>query len=390
MKKASGFRLRPLRITAAVLTVAASLFLNGCTGLLSGLLSLHGDPSGYDTYPHTIKEELGFEIYDDTAPLEVEYFFDNSFDSSTCVYDAKYLHMIFDSAPVSKSDLLGVLAANPNISDKYKACIREYIDLLYARYPNNNYRIFYENLKTMTVYECEDKWDLAKHTLSIDAYACYVAMENTVYTLSDYDYKKGTWDYQVIMHEFSHALRSYRNDDTKKQAQFGDTTAPSVILEEAMNSVFTVSLFDYEERDIAYQFQSNIIQAIVESMDNYDLNDYVNHSSSYFVRKLDEFTGYTNYALTMLKVMETQYDDYHREDYVIKEEEFYPFYRYICDIYFKNRITGDMTDGEKEAVLEELTERIMFDVPEEYHVDTDYFRTYFYEYTGANRPDLAA
>ena len=50
-------------------------------------------------------------------------------------------------------------------------------------------------------------------------------------------------------------------------------------------------------------------------MDNYDMGDYVRHSSSYFVEKLDEFTGHTNYAACMLKLMEAQYDDYH-DDYI--------------------------------------------------------------------------
>ena len=338
-----------------------------------------------DDYTYTtVEETLNFAVAEKDEDLEVEYYWE-SLDHRMYVYDTDYLYLIFDSAPVTKSDLISAVNGNYEISDKYKTFIKEYIDLLYNRYPDNNYRVFYENLKTMKVVECKDEFEMFEHCLSFDSYACYVAMENTVYTMDSYEYKKGTWEYQVIMHELSHALRGYRNEETGKMAQFADTVAGyGVIVEEALNSIFTVSLFDYEERDIAYQFWSNVMLAIISSMDNYDLNDYVNHSSSYFVKKLDEFTGHRNYASVMLKIMEEKNKDTRDDYYFYKEEEFYPFYRFICDIYFKNRLKAGMTDAEMKDVFDELMERMMYDVPDSIPVDTDYFYTYYNEYLAAH------
>ena len=42
-----------------------------------------------------------------------------------------------------------------------------------------------------------------------------------------------------------------------------------------------------------------------------------------------------------------------------------------------------MTYEEKKAVVDELVERFTYDVPEEYHIDTSYFYTYFDEYVNA-------
>ena len=407
-----------LRVIALLLTVGAAVSLSGCFGSSQNLYQSIGDvfpatennreyPAGqitdydpwnepgytYEPYVPSLDEyeyeppipgKLDFEIKEEDAPLEVEYYYE-SLDGGVYVYDTDYLYMIFgDSKVVTKNDLLDALNGNPNINDKYKALIREYIDLLYARYPNNNYRVFYENLKTMIVHECVDKFEMFEHALSMDAYACYVPKENTIYTSDTYDYKKGTWDYQTIMHELSHAMRIHRDESGKVNAEFPDLVSGNIILDEAMNSIFAVSLFDYDEPDIAYQLQSNIILAIVSSMDNYDLNDYVNHSSSYFTKKLDEFTGHTNYAQVMLKVMYAQYRDYHDKFNDVEESEFYPFYRFICDIYFKNRLKAGMSDHEKESVVRELVDRITFDVPAEYHIDTDYFYGYYNEYLASH------
>lgn len=385
-KKRSIVRL--ISLTVSFLTV---LSLSGCLRALREMLPdlNERDRPGYglsdiDSYQPVIQTKLDFDVVEQSEPLEIEYYLELYDNGGIRVYDTAYLDKLFDASKIGKQELLQALNGNDGISPKYKQFIAEYIELLFERYPDNNYRIFYENLKNLKVVECKDSFELFDHTLSMDSFACFVAKEDTIYTLDGYEYKKGTWEYQVIMHEISHALRTYWDEPTNNHAQFPDLTFTSVIEEEAMNSIFTVSLFDYEERDIAYQLQSNIFQIFVSSMDNYDLNDYVNHSTSYFVRKLDEFTGHTNYAFSILKVMEAQYDDYHSDYIELEESEFYPLYDFICEVYLKNKLNDETTENEKEQMLKGLVDAVIYDVPAEYHIDTDYFMHYFQRIGGSS------
>ena len=151
-------------------------------------------------------------------------------------------------------------------------------------------------------------------------------------------------------------------------------------MSEALNSIFAVSLLGYEEKDVAYQLQSNIHSVMLDSMDNYSLSDYVNHSSTYYAKKLDEFNGETNRATTILTLMELQYKDYHSDEIKVEQQEFYPIYEYVSKMYYKNRINSDMSYEEARKVADELVARITFDVPEEYNIDTEYFYKYFNEY----------
>ena len=86
------------------------------------------------------------------------------------------------------------------------------------------------------------------------------------------------------------------------------------------------AFFDYEENDIAYQMQSNAHKIMIECMDNYSLDDYVNHSLGYYAKQLDEYNQDDNYATTILTLMDEQYHDYYDEKTAENPEKYYPIY----------------------------------------------------------------
>ncbi len=213
-------------------------------------------------------------------------------------------------------------------------------------------------------------------SLSFDSCACYFRNENKIYVVNDYVYEKGTWDYQIIYHELSHAFRDgwFTVNGNELRVQGEGTSFSLTIANEALNSIFAISLFDYEERDIAYQLQSNYLTIMLECMNNYKIDDYVEHSLSYFAKKLDEQNGDNNYAKIILNLIDTQYKDFHSDKIQIAQEEYYPIYDYVSDMYYKKYITPEMTYSEAKKVADTLVERVLFDVPEEYNIDT--FRFY--------------
>ena len=59
------------------------------------------------------------------------------------------------------------------------------------------------------------------------------------------------------------------------------------------------------------------------------------------------------------------------------KEVYYPIYNYISNMYYKNRITAEMTYEEAYAIADELTNRIMKNVEEYYQIPAEYFYEYF-------------
>ena len=138
--------------------------------------------------------------------------------------------------------------------------------------------------------------------------------------------------------------------------------------------------FDYEENDIAYQMQSNAHKIMIECMDNYSLDDYVNHSLGYYAKQLDEYNQDDNYATTILTLMDEQYHDYYDEKTAENPEKYYPIYDYISNMYLGKHLNAGMSLEEARGIMDEMLEKLLFDVPEEYHIDRDHFYEYLKKY----------
>ena len=150
------------------------------------------------------------------------------------------------------------------------------------------------------------------------------------------------------------------------------------------NSLFAVSLFDYDEWDIAYQLQSNYLALIFQSTDAITPTDYMNHSQSWLYRKLDEANGDVNYAETVFRLIDAQYQDYHSDRIDYPPETFYPLYDYVAGMYLRAHLTPGMTAEEARAVMDAMLERLLFDVPEDYRIPTEHFYQYLENYLAEN------
>lgn len=338
------------------------------------------------------KDYLSYN-YDDEETLEdlVVDTYIHTTTNNLYIYDMEYLDMALDYKDVTLEQINEVINNNSLITPQFKKLLGEFCQSVEKKYPTADLRVMYENLKSLEVVECT-KEELVTHSLSFDSYGCYVRTENKIYVLKDNNYEKGTWAYQVIMHEFGHCLRTavLDTDDRRIRVQIEGQNFSNTITAEALNSLFTVSLFDYEEKDIAYQLQSNYHSIFLECMDNYDLSDYVNHSISYYAKKLDEFNNDDNYATVILELIQMQYDDYHSDRISVEQSEFHPIYEYISDMYYGKYISSEMSYDEAVQVTDQLLSRIMFDVPEEYNIDTEYFYNYLNEYCNKNNINISS
>ncbi len=321
--------------------------------------------------------ELGFTVEDLDEPLTIDTYTLTEWRDrkSLAIFDSEYLGMFFDYDSVTPEETKQVVADNPAITPRFRELLYWYIDAIARKYPEADLRILHYNLQTLEVMEV-DAHQLAFEALSLSAYGCYKRAENKIYVNQDYDYAPGTWEYQVILHEFGHAARTVQRnvDGDDIRIQLSDEYLE--IPEEALNSLFTVSLFDYEERDIAYQLPSNLFQVMLECIDDYDLGDYINHSLSYLAAKMDAQTGYNNYAMNIFRLIGAQRADYMDDSYERDQSTYYPIYDYVCQLYLERNGAAELDAAGRRALVDRLVERVTYDVPADHPLDTEEFYRY--------------
>ena len=65
---------------------------------------------------------------------------------------------------------------------------------------------------------------------------------------------------------------------------------------------------------------------------------------------------------------------------MVEQSEYYPIYDYISNMYYKKYISDDMTYDEAKAVIDNLLDEILINVPDDYEIDTNYFYDYLNNY----------
>lgn len=350
-------------LVCGVLLFTASFWISG-----NEQTALEKDRELHPIEPIT---DVDFDIVDGTEPVELKPYVETS--RFTTATDSAYYAKVLGTADATAETCKQAIAENPDIPSQTKAYFTDFVDRMETRYPGIDYQILYHNLQTLKVMEISKSEFIAK-SLSVDSYGVYMKDENAIYIPEGTQYVEGEWGFPVLLHEFCHAARlswNYSEDGTHvSKAAFQQLTSSGeeALLEEAMNSVFSCSLLNYYERDIAYQVPSNYLRIILDCMD-YDMRDYIGKSDAYFYRTLDEYTGYTNYAHTIWKLIALQRSDWEKEDKIdLPAEKYYPIYDYLCEMYYKKYITPDMTPEEAKAVADELVDKAFYDAPEGYKI----------------------
>ena len=287
------------------------------------------------------------------------------------VYDMDEIDKILPNK-VSISEIANTINNNKKISNNYKKYLLRYVEDTLKKDSTIDLRVFKKNLETLDIIECT-KNELMFESLSTDSYACYRKDKNTIYVLKDYDYESDPWAFQVLYHEFSHAARNTRWKENKKNIYVKFSNQPSYgdVIEEALNSVYAISLYNENEKDIAYQLQSNYMKIMIDTMDNYSIEDYMKHDFSYFQQKLNEYNQ-NDLSKKVLALIELQYKDFHNDNYQIDAQDYNLIYEYITEMYLKNKIDKIKDVNQLHQVINELKGKILFDVPEEYHINSSY------------------
>ena len=298
------------------------------------------------------------------------------------IYDNSELDDVlgYSREEITYNDIINDINNNPHMSQKFKDLYIKLANNLREQYPNMDLRIWHYNLQTLKIVELSEM-DMQLKAMSGTACAVYRQDENTIYTVEGYDYVQGTWDYQVIMHEMGHPIRSLVTHigENQVKARFQSYSGHGTVIGEALNSLLTLRSYDPNEKDVAYQFQSNMVELMVNEMDNYTYQDFVEHNLTYFEQQLNEYNG-NNDAVEIIGLIELQYNDYHNKDFEIDEAQFHKVYDYIANMYYGNHLNPNMSAEEAIKVRDTFIDKLTFDVPEEYKVSIEHLNEYFETY----------
>ena len=307
--------------------------------------------------------------YDENEVSE-NYYYDSDF-NCLYIYNNDYIDNVMDVDSVSLQDFKEVIDNNSGISGIYKDLLYEYCERVVSVYPNADLRVLYKNLQTLQIEECNQN-EMYEATSSVYCKGFYNTNKNKICVLEDNNYEKGSDEYQILFHELSHALRncSFELDDVDVRIQI-ENNFDNDITEEALDTLFAVSLLDYEENEYGYQLQSNYYSILTECVD-YDFTNYVNKPLSDFPNKLNEYNGdEKGTAESVLELIKIQYDAHHNSDIEVDNDEFNPIIDYLCDMYFNKYITDDMSYEEARIIAENLEEKIIRNTRGNYEIDVN-------------------
>ena len=175
---------------------------------------------------------------------------------------------------VSDEELYNAIDNNNQISKENKEKIYIVINKIKEKSPDFDFRIFYENIKSLNI-TLMDKNDIAKE-YGLGVAGCYDTKKNTIYYSDGYDDMN-------LYHEICHVLFDYyRNDNGKVVYKFN---IESKSLGEAMNS----KIANYITFDNSYSYQRSILDFLLVNCP-YSLTEYnYNGIGGYKIKLQEEY-----------------------------------------------------------------------------------------------------
>lgn len=259
---------------------------------------------------------------------------------NTYIDDNDELHNYYDN--VTKEDLLNSLETNPYLSVKHKEYIKEFIEKAYNRYPNLDYTIFNQNLKSLKIIEMntseiiENNSKLNNNKINKDVRGYYLIYENEIYISNDIEYKE-----YILFHELWHAFSTIYIEDKHalKSPTYGFSYG--LALEEGITTYLTNSIcFD---ECLSYENQVSIVEILVEKYGEDVIFEYLDKGISEIVFKLSSDGNY-NLANQFIKSMDKDMQN------KACKTEIIDMYHYLIDIYLKdisNKSFGSIANFQK-------------------------------------------
>lgn len=243
----------------------------------------------------------------------------NAADVKTYIDDNDELHNYFNNA--NKEELINSLNENPYLNDKYRNYVKKFINKVYEKYPNIDYAIFNQNLKTLEIVEGtkEEIEKVEEDVKYVQGY--YKIYENRIYLVSNSQYEE-----YILFHELWHAVSILYIKDEKalKNPTFGFSYGTS--LSEGMTTYLTNSIT--LDECLSYENQLSIIEMIIEIYGEDIIYKYLEYGISGITYKLSADSSYSE-ASEFVRIADRELKE------AATQEEIISNYKYLIDLYCK-------------------------------------------------------
>ena len=166
----------------------------------------------------------------------------------------RYIVSLYNNQEVTREDVIKVINANDNFNDFQKDTAIEVLDLLLEKDSTANLRVYYENVKTMTICPFDEK---DEKLVNVEAY--YQPVGNTIH-MRHLDGR------DVLKHELCHSIHHFLCKENGRSAILKDSYCGC--LEEPMTNL----MVDIPE--LSYSFECRILRFFWDASDNFSYHDY--------------------------------------------------------------------------------------------------------------------
>lgn len=346
---------------ALILVLGLQALFGGTPAESGGGSSGEEQGTRVETRPMRVSGANGLRLGDGEFTSEDGYYTIASNDRATVVYDASQLDQVFDeaSSDVTLADLDVAIDGNDHIPDGFKPIAHDYCVALVGKYPNVDLRVLLHNLQQLSV-SFEDEKEIEEEAGQQRTAGYFDRTTHKIALPTGEDYSADGWGRQAAYHELVHATRLYyhENDDgTVVRVEYEGPDDQTTIAGEALTSLVAESLLDEPQDYVSYQRYCNYLGVAIDSLDDYDLNDFFAHSSQWLTRKLDQKLG-TQGGQLFLELMQLEDDDLSDGDADAPATSLDPLYDRLCDLYFGGRIGEGTTYQQAQEVADELGSKL--------------------------------
>lgn len=273
---------------------------------------------------------------------------------------------VFDFDKPTLNDLDDVIDSNNNIDIKYKSFIKDYVRQWLELWPDSDFSVLYYNLRDLEIQECTPE-EIYRIALSDKTVACYRNGENKIYVREGLDLNdRSSDDYIVLSHELTHPARTLTISEGKNDYIFWSYVLDISYEGGCMYDEAVITNLIYEmqgdgRRSTYYTVPCSYYRIIMDCT-GYDGTDYMNHSSNYLAKRMGEFMGDECYAYYIMELIGYRFKEKTSGYMSYEIEDYSPLYEYITRMYMMKYLTEEMTAAEAEAVFDDFTEEMAWNI----------------------------
>lgn len=395
-----NYRFMPkLRTKASIIMITSAILLAGLTGCSN---------VNADYYEQYIPSNNGFDLYgdmsyadettintSDSENSELDFYSTEDFEviksaNYVQLYNNKYFDDLFDIENFTLEEVYDVIENNDNIPNDLKPFICDFVKKMDDYYENLDLRIFYDNIKTMTI-KTQNQEDIS---IMSDGLAFYDHEQNLLVISGEADFYNDDRAQIILRHELAHAFNNAKLevDGYEIKYTFNDGNRGKYV-KEGLDVLFSSYPFldEYGEDvlvNLGYPITTNIVKTMIESLPNYKIEDSVNHNVYYLQDKINEYMSEDIEASVIIELLELQWLEYASDEIQVDEEEYIDLYGYITRLYIKSHVNENMTYEEIMNLEQQLEEQLVMGVKDETLVYTQVVENEFIKYLEENNIHL--